>query len=141
MQQSYLKEFSPKKITFHWRFVSLCVSQCLMFVCPAENSVAETQTDVAVTFPKDVDPLHSVTTFLFPSQTSQCLLQYLKLAFCCTEMCIPNTTKAVVSFLYADYFHFHFSCILLNLVTVRCTYLGVLYGEGTLLSLTVGKKK
>lgn len=95
-----------------------------------------TQTDVAVNFPKDVDWLNSVILFLlFPSQTNQCLLQY-QLAFCCTEMCIPNTTKAV--FLYADYFQFHFSCTLLNLVTVRCTYWGPLWWRDSVI-LTVGK--
>lgn len=41
-------------------------------------------------------------------------------------------------FLYADYFTFYFSHILLNLVTVRCTYLGPLRWKDSLI-VTVGK--
>lgn len=122
----------PPPITSHWRFVSLYVSQCLMFVCPAKT--ASLNSDWRPSRLSKGCGL-TLSPFLFCSRTDQCLLQY-QLAFCCTEMCIPNTTKAVS--LYADYFQIHFSFILLNLVTVRCTYWGPLWWRDPVL-LTVGK--
>lgn len=93
-----------------------------------------TQTDITANFPKDLDWL---TLSCFVLKLTNVYDNTNELFFC-TEMCIPNTTKAVFCILII--FKFHFSHILLILVTVRCTYWGPLWWRDSVI-LTVGKKK
>lgn len=119
---SYLKEFSPKPSTV---MVSVFLCCNVSGPCPAQTASLDSDWHYRQ-FSKGC----GLTNFvMFCSQTNQCL-QY-QWAFFCTEMCIPNTTKAV--FLYTDYFIFNFSRILLILVTVRCTYWGLLWWRDSLL--------
>lgn len=126
---SYLKEFSPKPSTGMFS-VFLCCNVSRQFV----------QLKTALL---NSNWHHSQLSKGFGLTLSCFVLKLTNVydntneLFFCTEMCIPNTTKAVFCILII--FKVHFSHILLILVTVRCTYWGPLWWRDSVI-LTVGKK-
>lgn len=100
MQLSYSTEFSPpptpNKKTFHWCFVSICVSQCLLFVCPAKTALLNSDWRPSqlskgcglterchyffVLFP--TKPMFTTTPISF-SAVQKCAFQIQQRQFCC----------------------------------------------------------